>query len=58
MTPVEIIPEDERDPEAVIRDAETIMEQARVAYEQAREYWLELNAKAGHPVDERPARWN
>ena len=58
MSPIETIPENERDPEAVIRDAETIMEQARVAYEQAREHWLELNAQAGHPISQQPARWN
>jgi hypothetical protein len=57
MTPVEHIPESDRDPEQVIRDAQTEMENAKAAYEAARDTWLELMRAAGHPVHEPKPRW-
>jgi hypothetical protein len=58
VSPLEFIPEDQRDPEQVIRDAQLEMDVARELYEAKRDRWVELKRQAGHIIHEPVPRWN
>jgi hypothetical protein len=57
MSPIESVPEDQRDPDQVIRDAQLEMEQAKAVYDAAYANWVQLMEASGRKIIEAPRRW-
>jgi hypothetical protein len=58
VSPLEFIPEDQRDPDQVIRDAQLEMEHAKAAYDAAYANWVQLMEAHGREIAEPVRRWN